>query len=195
MAINDRKIAILGAVVELLAKKGLDGVTHRAVDLAAELPQGSTSYHYPKKVQLLMGAADHLIELLGKDCEELQVGFAECVSGQGLDAAIAYVGDELVSYADRSRSLFLARMELTLASARREDLVGIGERLTAAARRPIAFFLKLMPGEKTNVSVETCAGLIDGITLMYATGQGPKPTSDQLKTVFAAVVSDTKTTI
>ncbi len=188
MTIDDRKTVILNAVIELLANQGLDGVTHRAVDLEAGLPQGSTSYHFRKKNQLLISAAEHLIELLGKDCEELQVGFAECASSQGLDAAIDYVGSELVNYADSSQALFLARLELTLASARREDLAGIGDRLTEAARRPIVFFLKLLPGDSVGKSAEASAGLIDGITLMYATGQGPKPTADQLRMVFAAVV-------
>jgi hypothetical protein len=30
--------------------------------------------------------------------------------------------------------------------------------------------------------------LIDGITLMYATGQGPKPTTDQIAAVFRSIL-------
>lgn len=185
---SDRRAVILDAVLELLATRGLEGVTHRAADEAAGLPQGSTTYYFPKKSALLVAATDHLAALLEEECDELQVGFAERAARRGLDAAIAYVADELVAYADDTRHLFLARVELTMAAARREDLAGVGERLTAAARRPIAFFVKLISHGQADAPIETCAGLIDGITLMYAIGQGPKPTTEQVSAVLRAVL-------
>jgi len=188
MTVPDRKILILDTTLAVIAGAGLDGLTHRAVDAAAGLPAGSTSYHFPKKAALLAATADRLEALLGKDCDDLQVGFSERVAAQGMDAAIDYVGVELVAYADRERDLFLARMELTLAAARRPELEGAGERLTAAAQRPIAFFLDLMAGRRADAPVEVCAGLIDGITLRYVTGQGPRPTAEQVRAVFAALL-------
>lgn len=184
----ERKTAILTGVIGLLASRGLDGVTHRAVDEAAGLPQGSTTYYFPKKTALLLAAADHLADLLGKDCDELQVAFSDITAKKGMTAAIAYVGDEMVRYAEDSKNLFLARIELTVASSRREDLSAVGDKLTAAARRPIAFFLQLVSDGRTDVPVDTCAGLVDGITLMYVTGQGPKPTTDQIKAVLKALL-------
>ena len=184
----ERRSVILDGVIDLLATRGMDGVTHRAVDAIAGLPQGSTTYYFPKKTALLVAAAAHLEALLGKDCDALQVEFAERAAAQGVAAAVDYVGHEVVAYADGARHLFLARIELTMASARQEALAGIGDRLTAAARRPIAFFLKLISDGKGDMPIETCAGLIDGITLMHVTGQGPKPTADQIKAVFSAVL-------
>ncbi|NMM13736.1 MAG: TetR family transcriptional regulator [Rhodoferax sp.] len=184
----DRRETILGGVIELLATRGMEGVTHRAVDELVGLPQGSTTYYFPKKTSLLVAASQYLAALLERECDELQVGFADKAATQGLEAAIAYVADELVAYADDERHLFLARVELTLASARREDLAGVGEQLTSAARRPIEFFVKLISNGQANVPIETCAGLIDGITLMYATGQAPKPTTDQVSAVLRAIL-------
>lgn len=184
----DRRARILDGVIELLAQRGLEGVTHRAVDEVAGLPQGSSSYYFPRKISLLGAASEHLAGLLEKDCDELQVGFAEKAAKHGLDAAVEYVAEELVNYTDASRHLFLARMELTLAAARRDDLADVGERLTAAARRPIEFFLRLISDGKADVPIETCAGLIDGIALMYATGQGPKPTTEQVASVFRSIL-------
>jgi TetR/AcrR family transcriptional regulator, regulator of biofilm formation and stress response len=185
---GERRETILNGVIELLALRGMEGVTHRAVDEVAGLPQGSTSYYYPKKAALLVAAAQQLAGLLAKDCDELQVGFAQRAATQGMDSAVAYVARELVSYADDAKHLFLARVELTMASARRADLAGIGGQLTAAARRPIEFFLRLISQGQSEVPIETCAGLIDGITLMYATGQGPKPTAEQVAAVFRAIL-------
>ena len=188
MSNPSRRAAILDGVIELLATRGMDGVTHRAVDAVAGLPQGSTTYYFPKKTALLVAAAEHLAALLGKDCDALQVEFAETAAEQGMDAAVDYVGREVVAYADSAKHLFLARIELTMASARQDELAGVGDQLTEASRRPIAFFLKLISDGRTNMPIETCAGLIDGITLMYVTGQGPKPTTDQIKAVFSAIV-------
>ncbi|WP_193366944.1 TetR/AcrR family transcriptional regulator [Pelagibius marinus] len=184
----DRRETILNAVVELLATRGLEGVTHRAVDEAAGLPQGSSTYYFPKKAGLLSAAAQHLATVLEKDCDELQVGFAERAAKQGMDAAVSYVAEEVIAYAEDSRHLFLARMELTLAAARRDDLKGVGEQLTAAARRPIEFFLRLISEGKDDVAIDTCAGLVDGIALMHATGQGPKPTTDQIAAVVRSIL-------
>ena len=184
----DRRESILNVVIELLASRGLEKVTHRAVDEAAGLPQGSSTYYFPKKAALLSAAAEHLAAILEKDCDDLQVGFAERAAQQGMEAAVTYVAEEVVTYAQDSRHLFLARMELPLAAARREELAGVGERLTAAARRPIEFFLRLVSKGSGDAAIKTCAGLIDGIALMHATGQGPKPTSDQIAAVVRSVL-------
>jgi DNA-binding transcriptional regulator YbjK len=184
----NRKQIILNSAIDLLATRGLEGVTHRAVDEAAGLPPGSSSYYFPKKAALLLAAAQQLAELLEKDCEDMQVGFAETVALAGMGAAVDYVAEELAAYADTSRNLFLARMELTMASARREDLAGVGAQLTAAARRPIVFFLTLISEGRADVPVDVFAGFIDGMTLMYATGQGPKPTREQVAAVFGSIL-------
>jgi len=44
-----RREVILLSVIDLLASQGLEGVTHRAVDAAAGLPQGSTAYSFPRR--------------------------------------------------------------------------------------------------------------------------------------------------
>ena len=75
-----------------------------------------------------------------------------------------------------------------MAAARRPQLAKIGTALTLAARRPLEFFLALIAEGRRDVPVETCAGLIDGIALMHVTGQGPKPTLDQIRAVFRAVL-------
>lgn len=184
----DRRETILNAVIELLASRGLEGVTHRAVDEVARLPQGSSTYYFPKKAALLQAAATQLATLLEEECDELQVGFAERVATQGMEAAVNYVAEEVIAYAEDSRQLFLARIELTLAAARRDDLAGVGEQLTAAARRPIAFFLRLISDGRADVAIDTCAGLVDGIALMHATGQGPKPTAEQIAAVVRSIL-------
>lgn len=186
----DRRSAILDAVVDLLAAKGLAGVTHRAADAAAGIPPGSSTYYFPKKSDLLRAAASHLAAELEKDCDDLQIAFAEIASQQGVDAAINKAAGELVTSATHGRRLLLARIELTLAAAREPGLADIGPRLAAAARRPIEFFVGLISNGTSEVPVETYVGLIDGIGLMHATGQGPEPTTDQVTAVLRSLARD-----
>jgi TetR/AcrR family transcriptional regulator, regulator of biofilm formation and stress response len=185
---KERRSAILEAVIVLLAEKGVAGVTHRAADAAARLPQGSTTYYFPKKAELLRAAALHLAAELEKDCDTLQVAFADVVARQGLDAAIDYVARQLVASLDQAKNLQLARIELTLAAARSDDLPDVASRLSAAGRRPIEFFISLISGGHSDTPIEACVGLIDGIALMHVTGQGSLPTADQVATVLRTIV-------
>ena len=184
-----RRSAMLDAVITLIAEHGLAGVTHRATDSAAGLPQGSSNYYFPKKSDLLRAAADHLAHELEKDCDGLQIGFAETAATRGVDAAIDYFARGLIETTDQTRHLLLARIELTMAAARRDELADVGDLLSAAARRPIEFFISLVFRGKSAFPLATCVALIDGISLMYAIGQGPQPTTEQVTAVLRSLAA------
>jgi DNA-binding transcriptional regulator YbjK len=123
-------------VIGLLADRGLAGVTHRAADAAAGLPQGSSSYYFPRKSALLRAAASHLAAERERDCDDLQIAFAGAAARRGLEAAIGDAARGLVASAGRGRRLLLARIELTLTAARDDALADLGDALAAGARRP-----------------------------------------------------------
>ena len=182
---KERRAQILEAVLNLLAKEGLAKVTHRAVDTQASLPQGSTSYYFPKKSILVAAAAEHLGELMQEDCREVKQQFAELIAEGKRDAALEYVADDLLNFADERQDWLLARFELTLAGSRDGSLREATQRLTQAAREPVAFFLKLLAADVSEARIDACMGVLDGLSLMYATGQGPRPTKEQLERLFA----------
>jgi len=183
----NRRQTILDAAITLLATRGLIGMTHRAVDETAGLPQGSTSYYYSKRTALLEAAADHLIEILIEDCEDTRIEFSELIAKGQKSEAIDYVARELLKYADEAKELLLARTEVTLAAARDPELAAIGERVSSAARQPIEFFVRLLSKDKSASQIDTCMGLLDGVLLLYVIGQGPKPTANQIKQIFRSV--------
>ncbi|HEY1174567.1 MAG TPA: TetR family transcriptional regulator, partial [Phytomonospora sp.] len=55
---DGRRGLVADAAIALLADKGTRGLTHRAVDEQAGLPQGSTSYYFRSREALLKGALD-----------------------------------------------------------------------------------------------------------------------------------------
>ncbi len=62
-AVTDRRAAIAGAALAVLEAEGGRGLTHRAVDRRAGLPEGSTSNYFQTREALLTAALHRLVEL------------------------------------------------------------------------------------------------------------------------------------
>lgn len=107
---DGRRATVADAAIELLADKGTRGLTHRAVDERAGLPQGSTSYYFRTREALLKGALDRLAERTEADL---------AVASGDLAGDLHAV---LNRWLTEERSRHLARYELTLESARRPEL-------------------------------------------------------------------------
>jgi AcrR family transcriptional regulator len=58
---GSRREAIADAAVGVIADRGIRGLTHRAVDEAAGLPAGSTSYYFRSRAALLEAVVAHLV--------------------------------------------------------------------------------------------------------------------------------------
>lgn len=61
--VTDRRRLIADAALGVLEAEGGRGLTHRAVDREAGLPEGSTSNHFPTREALLTAAMLRLVEL------------------------------------------------------------------------------------------------------------------------------------
>jgi DNA-binding transcriptional regulator YbjK len=57
----DRRTALLDAALELVGTQGMRGLTHRAVDLAAGVPPGSTSNYFRTREALVLGIVERFI--------------------------------------------------------------------------------------------------------------------------------------
>ena len=61
---EDRRILIADTAIAVIADVGVRGLTHRAVDAAANLATGSTSYYARSKAQLVSLTVERLASLL-----------------------------------------------------------------------------------------------------------------------------------
>ena len=59
----DRRTQLLDAALDVVADKGMKGLTHRAVDAAARQAEGTTSNYFRSRASLLDGVLDRLLEL------------------------------------------------------------------------------------------------------------------------------------
>jgi DNA-binding transcriptional regulator YbjK len=61
----DRRTQLLDAALAVVADKGMKGLTHRAVDAAAQLAEGTTSNYFRNRVALVEAVLDRLEQLDG----------------------------------------------------------------------------------------------------------------------------------
>ena len=117
---TDRRAAIAAAALEVLEADGGRGLTHRAVDRRAGLPQGSTSNYFKTREALLTAALHRLVEL-----EQPSVRAMEALVPDGPYAppeAARLVADLVRGWLTPERSgLALARYELFLEARRRPE--------------------------------------------------------------------------
>lgn len=113
-----RAYLVADAALALLAERGMRGLTHRAVDEAAGLPQGSTSNVARTRQALLELAVRRLAErearvLALEEMPDPRAGLP------GLVDALALATHRALT---RNRELTLARYELALEATRRPEL-------------------------------------------------------------------------
>lgn len=110
----DRRQRIIDAAIAVVAERGIAGLSHRAVAAAADVPLGSTTYHFASLDDLLVAALRQVNGVWLAD-------FARWVDG--IDPALP-LADEVVRLirdnlaADRSRTEL--EYELYLAALRHE---------------------------------------------------------------------------
>lgn len=112
---TDRRTEVLDAALRVLAEHGMRGLTHRAVDAAACIAPGSTSYYFRSRSALVTGCVTRLLAI------DEAVEVPEVAAAPPADLADALVA-VTVAMATTGRDRTLARYELSLAGAREPDL-------------------------------------------------------------------------
>lgn len=108
---TDRRTEILDAALQVLAEHGMRGLTHRAVDSAARIAPGSTSYYFRSRSALVTGCVERLLEI---DLSLEMPVLLRAGPGELVDVLVG-VG---VAMTTAGRHRTLARYELTLAAVR-----------------------------------------------------------------------------
>jgi DNA-binding transcriptional regulator YbjK len=114
MADDSRRTRLADAAITTLAREGSRGLTHRAVDRTAGVAEGSTSYYFRTRLDLLRAIVRRMSDLdtaslpalAHADGEEFEEAFTAAVQGLVTDG----------------RERQLARYELTLEATRRPEL-------------------------------------------------------------------------
>lgn len=153
---TDRRTEILDTALTVLADTGMRGLTHRAVDTAAGLAQGSTSYYFRTRDALITACVRRLLDL---DVTELPATVPTTLDEIADLAAASVVRLALVD-AGRTR----ARYELSLHAVRVPDvhaeLVTAGDEL----RRLITGLVARTGVADPEQTAHALAALLEGLT-------------------------------
>lgn len=160
-----REALITDAAIATLAAEGMRGLTHRAVDRAAGLPQGSTSYYFRTRAALLNATVDRLAQV---DTADLPPPTAD------LDTFVRTLAARLHQWATRDRTRQLARYELTLEATRRPELRRALAAGDAAVRALVADQLAALGVATPGASAHVLVACIDGLLLDQTLGAGER---------------------
>lgn len=114
MAADSRRTRLADAAITTLAREGSRGLTHRAVDRTAGVPEGSTSYYFRTRLDLLRAIVGRMSEL-----DTASVSALAHADGAQFEEALTAAVHGLVT---DGRERQLARYELTLEATRRPEL-------------------------------------------------------------------------
>lgn len=122
MARNERRRQdIADAGLTVLARDGSRGLTHRAVDVVAGVPTGTTSNYFRSRDLLIEGLVARIGERLAPTAEDLR----RRASAPPSAALFAEYVRDIVRRLSDERDVTLALFELRLESSRRPELAAI----------------------------------------------------------------------
>lgn len=132
-----RRHSLTDAAITLLASDGVHGLTHRSAERAAGLPAGTASNYFRNREELLVAAAErivelHLAEMAQADAAAAEQAARQAPGGPAPDLA-ELIGMSLQVAAAAHRDRYLAVFELVLESRRRPALTAALARLAGGA--------------------------------------------------------------
>jgi DNA-binding transcriptional regulator YbjK len=189
-----RRAEIADAAIATLARAGMRGLTHRAVDRAAGLPEGSASYYFRTRQALLQATVERLAELDSTD----MLGGTGMLPATGL---AALPGRELDTFADAAAGIVeswlttgrerqLARYELALEATRRPELRQALIASGAAIRAMVASQFAAAGVRQPDQRAADFVAFLDGLLFDQIAGAGArKLTSADLRGAIRALLA------
>lgn len=112
-----RRDAVLAAAVQVLGTGGARALTHRAVDRAAGVPEGTTSNHFRTRRALVAGVLQFISAAEAAPIQDLGLE-----SGMTVDELVALSAERMEFLLGPGRTLTLARHTLFLEAALHPEL-------------------------------------------------------------------------
>ena len=159
--LTPRRREILAAAMAVLAQQGNRGLTHRAVDREAGLPEGSSSAYFRTREALLRALGDFVADQLAADVDALGQRLASCPGDH--ERAVGEVSRLFSRWLGRP-DLLAARLELTVAATRDPALA---ERFRVWRDGLVDMVDEVMEraGKDGGASAETLVAALDGVLL------------------------------
>ncbi|GHD86618.1 TetR/AcrR family transcriptional regulator [Streptomyces naganishii] len=179
---------VADTALTLLAERGMRGLTHRAVDEAAGLPQGSTSNVVRTRQALLELAVRRLADREARVLALHEMPDPRTGGPESLVDALALATHRALT---RNRELTLARYELALEATRRPELRAHFDAAGARFREQLSVLVSALGSTDPDRHVLSLVAWADG--LMYScvagTYHAQVPDLDQVRSGLGELLS------
>jgi DNA-binding transcriptional regulator YbjK len=156
---QDRRQLIARTALHVLATAGARGLTHRAVDTAAAVPAGSTSYYFRTRAALLSACLDDLVAQDHEDLDTMQ----PLVTAADTDTMASAMADVLERWLTTGRERHVARYELSLEAQRRPDVAAVLHRGGMMIRHRVADVLAGLGANDPATRAHWLVAALDGV--------------------------------
>lgn len=173
---TDRLAALTDAAIDVLAELGMRGLTHRAVDARAGVPQGTTSAYFRTRKALIEAVVRRLADLDRTDLEAGRLpadADSPTVPMDDIDAVAADIAALLDRWMSAARNRTIARYACLLEATHHPELRTIlahGDASRVQARRMLAAAGARDP-EQAGDHLVAC---IDGLVFDRLAGAGAR---------------------
>ena len=187
-----RRAVIADAAISTIARNGMRGLTHRAVDRVAGLPEGSASYYFRTRQALLQATVERLAELSTADLlgSAATLDGTPAPPGRDLDALAAFAADLVESWLTTGRERLLARYELALEATRRPELRQTLLDSGAAIRTVVADRFAAAGVREPHKRAADFTAFIDGLLFDQIAGAGTRElTGTDLRSAISTLLA------
>jgi DNA-binding transcriptional regulator YbjK len=191
---TSRADLIADAALALLAERGMRGLTHRAVDERAALPQGSTSNYARTRQALLEAAVRRLAEREARVLAPAELP-APVVGPEGLVAGpeglVADLATALHRYLTRHPELLVCRYELALEATRRPELREFFDATGRQFREPLMSLMTAAGSAEPERHTLSLVAWCEGLMFSCAAGSFSRsvPSEEELRTGFTELLT------
>jgi DNA-binding transcriptional regulator YbjK len=161
-SLSPRRRDLLDAALRVVADEGLRGLTHRAVDRRAGLPEGTCSAYLRTRKALQTALTEYVAGTLAADVAALADELRGC-SGDD-DRAVELTAQLFRRWLDE-RELLLAKLELSLQASRDPDLAALLAASRAQLVEVVAGIMDARGREHGRVRAETLVASLDGVLM------------------------------
>jgi AcrR family transcriptional regulator len=160
------------------------GLTHRAVDRAAGVPEGTTSYYFRTRLALLVGVTERLLAL-----DLADAATAPPPAALDLDAVADMVTQIVTYWTGPGRERMLARYEISLESVRHPELRERFLATGAALRATIGEAFAQLGAPDPHRAGRDFAAMLDGLVYDQLAGAGGSRTAAELRATIRQMLA------
>ncbi|GGP58894.1 TetR/AcrR family transcriptional regulator [Saccharothrix coeruleofusca] len=144
-----RRISLVNAAIEVLARDGARGLTFRAVDAEAGVPTGTASNYFANRDDLLRQVGEHIHVRFTPDPAKV----ADTMRAPADRGLLVTLMKDLLDRLRKDRAAYLALLELRLEATRRPELqAALTKTISDTLEDNVRFHVDYgLPGDRTTV--------------------------------------------